>query len=62
MRIHDLRHAAATAALMATGNLVLVRDLLGHSDFKTTERYAHTSVAMLREALDRRVHKAPVPA
>lgn len=62
VRIHDLRHAAATTALAATGNLALVRDLLGHSDIKTTERYAHTSVTMLREALDRRVHNGRVPA
>lgn len=40
-RFHDLRHTKATRALRATGNLKAVSKLLGHTDIKTTARYAH---------------------
>lgn len=37
---HACRHTCATRLLEATGNLVLVRDWLGHADIKTTTIYA----------------------
>ena len=40
-RFHDLRHTAATRLLRETGNLELVRQVLGHADIGTTTRYAH---------------------
>jgi hypothetical protein len=36
---------------MKTGNLKLVKDLLGHSDLKTTERYAHLTEAAYKDAV-----------
>jgi integrase len=40
--IHSLRHTCATRLLKATGNLVLVKDWLGHTTIKTTaDCYAH---------------------
>lgn len=42
-RFHDTRHTAATQLLRATGNLRLVQKLLGHSDIKTTLKYAHVT-------------------
>lgn len=51
VRLHDLRHAAGTRTLQKTQNLVLVRDLLGHSNITTTERYAHASLELLRAAM-----------
>lgn len=38
---HDLRHAAGTDALEATGDIRAVQDLLGHADLKSTQRYTH---------------------
>lgn len=40
-RFHDNRHTAATRNLRATGNLKGVQKLLGHTDVRTTSRYAH---------------------
>jgi len=40
--IHDLRHTFATMFLK-TGSIYILKDLLGHSDIKTTEIYSHVS-------------------
>ena len=40
LRFHDLRHAAGTL-LTRVLDPVTVKDLLGHADLKTTERYLH---------------------
>lgn len=38
---HSLRHAGATAAYRATGNLRAVQEMLGHASMATTQRYLH---------------------
>lgn len=40
---HRFRHAAALWMLKETGDIFLVRDLLGHSSVQTTEHYLRTS-------------------
>lgn len=39
--LHSLRHTAATRTLRKTSNIAVVKKLLGHSNIKTTLRYAH---------------------
>jgi integrase len=49
-RIHDLRHSFASLAINNGASLYEVQHLLGHSDSKTTQRYAHVASANLRKA------------
>lgn len=48
---HDLRHACASILINTGTPLEVVRDILGHTSVKTTERYAHLQVDHQRDAL-----------
>ena len=52
LRLHDLRHTAASQAVMAGENLPLVGKLLGHKRHRTTAGYAHLSDEHLVEAVE----------
>ena len=41
LRIHDLRHTAASFMIYEGAHLELVRQQLGHSSVTVTQRYAH---------------------
>ena len=61
LRLHDLRHTAASQAVMAGENLPLVGKLLGHWRHRTTAGYAHLSDAHLVEAVEKAayiIHRA----
>jgi integrase len=53
VHFHDLRHSCATMLLALEVPLHVVRDILGHTSVKTTERYAHAQVAPQKQALDK---------
>ena len=53
LRLHDLRHTAASQAVMAGENLPLVGKLLGHRRHRTTAGYAHLADGHLVEAADK---------
>ena len=53
LRLHDLRHTAASQAVMAGENLPLVGKLFGHRRHRTTADYAHLVDAHLVEAAER---------
>ena len=53
LRLHDLRHTAASQAVMAGENLPLVGKILGHRRHRTTAGYAHLADAHLVEAAER---------
>ena len=41
VRLHDLRHTAASVAVAQGASLPVIGKLLGHSQAQTTQRYAH---------------------
>ena len=51
VRFHDLRHTAASLLIQAGVDLYRVGAILGHSDLRTTRRYAHLAVDDLRSAV-----------
>ena len=50
LRLPDLRHSYASVALADGNGLSTIGALLGHSDVKTTARYAHIADDPLRRA------------
>jgi integrase len=50
--IHSLRHMGASMALSAGADLASVRDLLGHADIATTQKYLHASGKSVRQGTD----------
>ena len=52
LRIHDLRHSVASDAIMQGVPLEVVGKMLGHRNYKTTQRYAHIADTALRDAVN----------
>ena len=52
-RLHDLRHAHASHAVMHGESLHVAGRLLGHRRASTTNRYVHLDDAILSEAAER---------
>ncbi|EMB4110698.1 tyrosine-type recombinase/integrase [Serratia nevei] len=48
---HVLRHTFASHFMMNGGNILVLQKILGHSDIKTTMRYAHFSPDHLNDAV-----------
>jgi integrase len=53
VRVHDLRHCFASLLVNSGASLPLIGRLLGHTQPKTTQRYAHLADDPLREATGR---------
>jgi integrase len=52
VNFHTLRHTAATWILRKTNNLKLTQQILGHTNIKTTLKYAHVLDEEKRKALE----------
>jgi len=52
VRLHDLRHTFASIAVSSGMSLPVIGALLGHSQPRTTARYAHLAADPLKEAAE----------
>lgn len=52
LRLHDLRHSFASVGLARGDALPVIGAILGHSDIKTTSRYAHLADDPVRQSAD----------
>ena len=52
LRFHDLRHTFATRLIEKGVDLITIKDLLGHSTVKITERYTHSNSEQKRRAVE----------
>jgi integrase len=52
-RVYDLRHTFASVAVGGGLNLPIIGRLLGHTQQRTTQRYAHLADDPLRDAVTR---------
>lgn len=52
LRIHDLRHSAASFMVNSGVDIYAVGKVLGHSSFQSTQRYAHLANATLLAAVE----------
>ena len=52
LRLHDLRHQAASHLINSGSSLYIVQQILGHSDPSVTQRYAHLSMKSLNDESD----------
>ena len=52
MRLHDLRHSFASFLVNKGVSIYVVQKLLGHSQMRTTQRYAHLAQDTLADAVE----------
>jgi integrase len=53
LRLHDLRHTAASKMIKAGVDLLTVSKILGHASIQMTMRYAHATPENMRRAVER---------
>jgi integrase len=53
VRVHDLRHSFASVLASSGASLMLIGQLLGHTQAATTQRYSHLADSVQRETVER---------
>ena len=54
---HQLRHTMATQLLNADADLVIIQDLLGHNQIRTTQRYCKVSNLKVQRDYHKAINK-----
>lgn len=57
LRLHDLRHGFASVAVADGSSLYILGKVLGHTQARTTEKYAHLDADPVRAVADRTARK-----
>lgn len=52
IRLHDLRHTAATRMVASGADIVVVQDILGHANLAVTQRYSHPVPDRKKKAIE----------
>jgi len=52
LRFHDLRHTAASRLVMSGTDIETVRQILGHSSLSVTQKYVHSGLDQMRQAVE----------
>jgi transcription initiation factor TFIID subunit TAF12 len=58
-RVHDLRHSFASFLVNNDRSLYEIQHILGHTQIKTTQRYAHIDQSSLLSAVNKITRAAP---
>ena len=61
LRIHDLRHSAASFMVNSGVDLFAVGKVLGHASYQSTQRYSHLANATLLAAVEAGAAKQELP-
>ncbi len=62
LRIHDLRHSAASFMINSSVDLFTVGKVLGHASYQSTQRYSHLANDTLLAAVEAGAAKQAQPA
>lgn len=62
LRMHDLRHTFASRLVERGVDLIRIKELLGHSTVKITERYTHSNQEGRKKAVELLCQKSPKTA
>jgi integrase len=53
IRFHDVRHTAGTLLHVQGADALVIKEVLGHTQLRTTDRYTHIPLSMTQQAVNR---------
>lgn len=53
IRFHDVRHTAGTLLHVQGADALVIKEVLGHTQLRTTDRYTHIPISVTKQAVNR---------